>query len=411
MRALALAVLLVACAAPPPVVATPAPTAERGVLTVAALLDLSGPRASIGAAQRDGLQLWLDDWQGRAGVPVKVRYIDVAGSPARLFIALRDAATVEPAQAVIVGSAVGYDDTLGRAIDLAAVPALFTLPLAADPAGRPGGRWAFALAPSLDQIAAAEVRDASERGVLAPALVVSDARDRVDPAAAALEAELERRRLGPLTRIAIPADGSVPPVVRSGLSVLRSIHCTALAPACAAVAQAAQSASAPTFFYLSYLTVPSDLTDHRELVPRAVWPSTRTLLPFDAPPVTPANVARDRFQRAYADRHGPAGSPSATAYDALALLAAAADRAGPDDHGRVRDALETMSMPLIGGTYRFAPDRHAGADPADITLVRWSGSRIAPALAPTRGSGLATPSPSPTVRPSASPSVQPSPRP
>jgi ABC-type branched-subunit amino acid transport system substrate-binding protein len=201
--------------------------------------------------------------------------------------------------------------------------------------------------------------------------------------AAALDAELARRSLAPLTRVALPADGSVPPAVRSGLSVLRSVHCTASPAACAAVAQAAQASAASTFFYLPYVTAPSDLSDHRELAARAIWPGSRTILPFDAPSVVPLNQRRAAFLRAFADRFGgPAGTQSASAYDALSLLAAVADRVGPDDRMALRDELERITMPLIASTYSFAPDRHAGSDPADLMYLRWSGSAVAPALAP-----------------------------
>lgn len=393
MKALPLIlVALAACTAAPPVTATtPTPTPERGMLTVTALLDLSGPRASIGTAQRNALQMRLDAQQGRTAVPVRLRTVDIGSSDARLLLELRRAAAIEPADAVIVGTPVAYDDTLARALDIAALPVLFTLPLPAEPVGRTGGRWAFALAPTLGQIASAEIDDARRRGVLAPALILSDARDRVDPAAAALAAELDRRKLDPLTRIAMPADGSVPPVIRSGLSVLRSVHCTGLPYTCAAVAQAAQSTGAPTFFYLSYLTTPADVGDRRELVERAIWPATRTILPFDGPPAMPVNVARDRFERDYGDRYGPAGAHAATAYDALTLLVTAAERGGADDRAALRDTLERMTMPLIAGTYRFGADRHGGADPEDIAFVRWSGSKLAPALAPSLGTGLTTP--------------------
>jgi hypothetical protein len=392
MKALALvAFAVVSCTSPPPTVATPSPTAEPGVLAVTALLDLSGPRAAIGAQQKNALQLWVDVAQARASVAVKLRTVDIAGSDAKLLIELRRAAVDDLADAVIVGAPVTYDETLGRAIGLASLPVVLTQPLAADPAGRLGGHWAFALSPLLPQLAAREIDDAMRRGVLVPSLVLADGRDRVDPMAAALAAELERRRLDPLTRIAMPSDWSVLPVVRSSLSVLRSVHCTSLPGSCAAVAQMAVTTGAPTFFYLSYLTTPADLGDHRDLAARAIFPASRTILPFDSPPTTATNQMRDRFLRAFAERHGAAGAQSAIAYDAIALLAAAADRAGPDDRTALRDALERITMPLIASTYTFSALRHAGSDPDDIAYLRWAGAAVAPALAPSLGTGIGAP--------------------
>ena len=391
-----LALLFSACSGPAPTLSeTPAPTREPGVVTVAAFLDLSGPRSALGVAQRNALQLWTDD-QGARRIPLRVRVVDVGDSDARLLLELRRAAVDDPVDAAIVGTSVVWDDTLGRALDLAAMPVLFTQPLSADPTARPGGRWGFALAPTTARLAAWEVDDAARRGVLSPSLVLTLPATRADPMAAALDAEFVRRSLAPLTHVTLPADGSVPPVVRSSLSVLRSVHCTAAPSSCSAVADAARAAGAPTFFYLPYTTTPSEVGDRQALASRAVWPGSPWVLPFDAPPVTAANQARDRFLRAYAERWGTPGTQGATAYDALALLAAASDRGG-DDPLALRDALERITMPLIASTYSFGPARHTGPDAADLAYLRWTGSQVAPALAPSLGTGLATPSPARTA--------------
>lgn len=394
MRALALAAVAIAgCTAPPPAIATPAPTPEPGVLAVTALLDLSGSHAAIGAQQRDALQLWMDQWQGRTRTPAKLRTVDVAGSEAKLLIELRRAAVEAAATAVVVGTPVADEGTLERAIDVAALPVLLLEPLASDPAARAGGRWAFALAPSMARLASMQIDDAIRRDVLVPSLVLADGREQIDAVASALTAELERRRLEGVARIALPADGGVPPMVRSSLPVLRSVHCTALAAACAAVARDARSASAPTLLYLSYLVTPAEIRDDRDLAARAIWPSTRTLVP---PSVLrdPVDHARADFLKAYGERHGTASVHAATAYDALALLAAAADRGGTGDRAALRDALERITMPLIASTYSFAPDRHAGSDPADVAYLRWSGSAVVPV--PSFGTVIATPSLTPT---------------
>jgi hypothetical protein len=408
MRALAfVALALASCTSALPAVATPSPTPEPGVLAVTALLDLSGPRAAVGTQQRNALQMWLDLERSRSGASVKLRTVDVASSDARLLIELRRAAVDDPADAVIVGPPAAYDDTLGRALEVASLPVLFTQPLAADPAGRTGGRWAFALAPSLARIAAHEVDDTMRRGVLTPSLVLTDGRERIDPALSAFAAEVEHRGLDPLTRIAMPADGSVPPVVRSSLSVLRSVHCMAPLASCSAVAREARAIGSPAMIYLSYATTPAEIRDDRDLTSRAIWPSSRTLIP---PGVlrTATDRARAEFLKAYGERHGSAWPPAqaAAAYDAMSRLVAAADRVGVDDRGALRDGLERITMPLIASTYAFAPDRHTGPDPDDLAYLRATGSAVV--LAPLFGSLIATPpTPSPTRPPSPYPSTAP----
>jgi hypothetical protein len=348
----------------------------------------------------------MDQAQTRASVNVKLRTVDVAGSDAKLIIELRRAAVEDLSDAVIVGPPVAYDDTMGRAIDLAALPVILTQPLASDPIGRAGGHWAFALAPLMPQLAAREIDDAVRRGVLVPSLVLTNGPERIDPVAAALAAEMERRGLDPLTWIPTGSDGGVPPVVRSSLSVLRSVHCLAPITACRSVAREARSAGSIAMIYLPYLTSPNEhIKDDRDLAARAVWPSSRTLIPL---PVLRAreDYARAEFLKTFGERHNVRPDiHAAIAYDALSLLAMAADRAGPDDRARLRDAFERITIPLIASSYSFTAERHAGPDAADLAYLRWEGG--APALAPTFGSTATTPAPARTASPALSPNRSP----
>lgn len=352
MRALALlALALAACAAPPPrALETPVPTLEPGVVSVTALLDLSGPGSAAGSQQREAIAAWLT--RGRAGgKPLRVRFVDVAGSDARVLLELQRASVERPASAVVVGSAVAYGRVLGRAIDLAARPVLFLEPVAGDPAAGPGGRWAFALAPTLEQLAAATIDDATRRKAYSPSLVLLDSADRIEPFDRALGAEIRRRGLAPTTRSALGADGSPTAAARSAMPVLRGVICLARLEACRALARDARAALAPTYFYLPWTVTPAAVRDASELWPRALWPSFAV-----ADPLMPSVHA-------------------ATAFDAMTLLAAAA-RAGTEPG--LRDGLEGINMRLIATSYSFDAWRHAGADPLDIALVGWTGSRVGP---------------------------------
>lgn len=382
MRALPVAALILAaaCTSPSPALPTPSPTAEPGVLSVTALLDLSGPRAQAGAQQRNALQLWLEQ-QGR-GAAVRLETIDVAGSEGRLLIELRRAATQTFADAVIVGAYVGYDDTVGRAIDLAGLPVLLLQPIAAEPAGRPGGTWAFALAPSIPQLARVHIDDARRRDVLVPSILVSDRRERIDPMAAALNAEAERRGLGTLTHIELASDGTIPPVVRSSLSVLRSVHCLVPPAVCSAIAREARAIGSPAMLYLPFATSTDQLRDDRDLAARAVWPSSTALL-------------SSAFVREYSGRHGNRPDiHAALAHDAMTLVGLAAQRGGSDDRGALRDAIEAITMPLIATAYSFRADRRSGWDAGNLAYLRWDGG--GGALAPLFGTVAPTPTPVPT---------------
>ena len=402
--ALALAVV-VACTAPPPSVATPSPSPEGDVLAVTVLLDLSGPRAAVGTEQRSAMELWRDQRQQTGARPeARLTFIDLAGSEARLLVELRRAAVESRADAVVIGAPVTYTDLLGRAIDLAAMPVLFTLPLdVADPVTRPGGRWAFALAPPLERVAAAAINDATDREALSPALVLARAARPGDRDAAAIADEMGRRGRDPFTEVVLEG-ATVPPVVRSALSVLRSVHCTATAVACAAVASEARSLGAPTFFYLPYLTTPTEVDDRPDLASRSVWPASRAIIAAE-----PATAARRRFLADHAQRHGPASSHAAAAFDALALLALAAASGGADDPARSRAAMEGITMPLIATTYSFSSQDHSGSDPEDLAFVQWTAGAVTYALPAIYGTGIPTPTPSPSLSASPSPSPSPSP--
>src|SRR5437899_10806387 len=173
-RTLALAVVMAisrCTTASPAATPTPAPTRDPGSLNVSALLDLSGSRAPSGAPQRDALQLWAEEHA--TGSPrVRLKIVDVAGSPSKTVLELRRAAVEDRADAIVVGVPVDYDQPFAAAVQLAQVPVLFTLPIP-EPATR-GGSWAFALAPTPAQLARFVLDDAALPSVLSADLVVSD---------------------------------------------------------------------------------------------------------------------------------------------------------------------------------------------------------------------------------------------
>ena len=184
MRALvvAFALFIAACSTQPAeITPTPAPTREPDTILVTVLLDLSAGRAPSGVAQRNAMQLWLDQQQTRIGQPrLRATFVDLAGSESRLLIELRRAAEEGRADAVVIGAPFAYDDTFARALGVARLPVLLTLP-APEPAFLPGGGWAFGLAPTYSELARATVADAIERGDLLPTLLQAMNRRRRSP--------------------------------------------------------------------------------------------------------------------------------------------------------------------------------------------------------------------------------------
>jgi ABC-type branched-subunit amino acid transport system substrate-binding protein len=164
------------------------------------------------------------------------------------------------------------------------------------------------------------------------------------------------------------------------------------------VAREARAILAPTFFYLSYLTAPSEIQAEGDLAARAIWPASRWIIPAEA-----GSPERERFLLDHTERFGPAGSHAATAYDAVTLLALAAEDGGADDPDVSRAALEGITMPLIASRYSFNAQQHSGSHPDDLAFVQWRAGAITYALPPIFGTGIPRPSPSPSASPTPSP--------
>jgi len=376
-----LVLFLAACAAlPTEIRPTPSPTHEPGTTLVTVLLDLSGPRAPSGTAQRNAMQLWLDQQPLRGGQQrLRATFVDLAGSDARLLIELRRAAEEDRADAVVIGVPFAYNETFASALGVARLPVLLTLP-APEPTSTAGGGWAFALAPTYADLARIAVTDATERGVLLPILLASDESPPAIAERLALARELEQRGL--ITPTVVTVNGQdVASRVRPGASFAHSAFFTGPAATYVDVTRSLFTAGITPRVYLSYLTEASDASSLREGADIATWPGSRNLAALSTAPTTPARAA---FVQEFAARHGAASTLAATAYDALALIDAAAETVGgTPDRGRLRDRLEATTFAGITTRYAFTAARHAGFDRLDLVYLRWSaGARTGFALAP-----------------------------
>jgi ABC-type branched-subunit amino acid transport system substrate-binding protein len=364
----ALLLLLNACtAANPSATPTPTPTRDPNALNITALLDLSGSRAPNGAPQRDALQLWAD--QHATGTPrVKLKITDVASSPSKTALELRREAVETRADAIIVGVSLDYDDAFAALVQLAKVPVLFTLPIP-EPATR-GGGWAFALAPTPAQLARAVLDDAAQRSVLSSSLLASDESTTAIAERLALSKELTYRQV---------TANVVKVTSNDATQKLRPLLPTAslvfFAGTPRTYLEAARTAAAGTTLYLSYLSDFAEVGDLREAAPLAVWPGSRWVA---APAIGTSTTARTVFVQSYTDRAGPPTSVTASAYDALALLSAAAEKS--IDPQSVRDRLESATFAGVATTYTFSPSQHAGFKTADLALLRYVAARVPPAL-------------------------------
>jgi ABC-type branched-subunit amino acid transport system substrate-binding protein len=368
-----LALLIVACSARPVEISpTPAPTHEPGTTLVTVLLDLSGPRTPTGVPQRNAMQLWLDQQQARGGQRLRATFVDLAGSDARVLIELRRAAEEGRADAVVIGVPFAYDETFARALGIARLPVMLTLP-APEPTSTPGGGWVFALAPTYSELARAAVGDATERGALLPTLLASDESPPAIAERLALAKELEQRGFISPTVVMVTAQEAAARV-RAGAAFASSLLFTGPAATYVDATRSVAAAGLTPRVYLSYLMEASDAAALREGADLATWPGSRNLTATSVPTTT----ERANFLQGYAARHGTPSTIAATAYDAFALIDAAAESAGgTPDRTRLRERLEATTFAGITTRYTFSAARHAGFDTADLVYLRWSGGRVA----------------------------------
>lgn len=373
--------LLTGCAAPPPTAtATPSPTRDAATVNVTALLDLSGSRSPKGDAQRNALQLWLDQQQGRAATPrLRVRFVDVAGSDARLLIELHRIADEDSADAIVIGVPITVDDTLLRAIDLLKRPVLLTVPLA-DPVVRgAGGRWTFGLAPTPAQIAAVDrtVLPTGPAAGAVSAVIVSDETIAAVAERTALQAELAGHStiVPTVLRIQSGERDAFAERLRPVLAVSVVLYfCGATGTYLSPVRLLPSPGTATAFVtVLSFLTDAADLGQLRDSAPVTRWPGSRNIVVGPGDPAS-GGTARVGFVRAYTERHGAPTTQAALAYDALGLLAYAADRVGPAPE-RLRERIENGTFAGIATSYAFTPSRHAAFDATDLVLLAWDGSQ------------------------------------
>jgi ABC-type branched-subunit amino acid transport system substrate-binding protein len=280
---------------------------------------------------------------------------------------------------VVIGVPFAYDETFARALGVARLPVVLTLP-APEPIALPNGGWAFGLAPTYADLARAAVGDATDRGVMLPTLLASDESPPAIAERLAFATELERRGLISPTVVTVAAQ-DVFARVRAGASFARSLHFTGPGATYIEATRSLAAARITPRVYLSYLMEANDAAALGEGAELAMWPGSRNLAVASTVLTTPE---RANFLLAYAARHGTPSTLAATAYDALSLIDGAAERSsGTPDRMRLRAGLEATTFAGITTRYVFTTARHAGFDATDLVYLRWgSGRRVGFALAP-----------------------------
>ena len=367
-----LPLLLAACTSAPVVLPTPTPTREPGVLQVSVLLDLSGSRAPSGQAQRNAMQLWVDQ-APQSPLKLRVTFVDVAGSDTKLLLELKRAIVDDRADAVVVGVPMPAEGPLMDAIALGATPVLLTLPIS-DPVGASGG-FAFALAPAPIQVANAIASDLVDRSLLQPMLLAGDDSPPSVGERGSFVAELRRRGITPPGAVSLAAPDAAQRV-RAAAAFAKSVVLTGASAPYGDVVRSIPVAIGAPVVYLSYLTETADVTNLRDQSALVTWPGSRVLASSASTTTAPPFVQR------FTDRYGAPSTLAATGYDALALVFDAASSVPGDTGGaRLRQRLEATTFPGVVTRYSFTATRHLGFATPDLALLRWN-SQTARAFVP-----------------------------
>ncbi|HEY8370921.1 MAG TPA: ABC transporter substrate-binding protein [Thermodesulfobacteriota bacterium] len=357
---------------------TPAP------VTIAAILDLTGPGAALGTAERIGLALAEREVAARGGIggrPLRLVVFDSATSTQAAERAARIAIEAERAVVLIGGS------TRGPASALAAVAQRAEVPLIALAEGRGGDesappRWVFQVPPGTSRLADALAVDLARRGLLRVGFL--EAASPIGSAGrAAFEAAARRRGLTLAHREVVGDEtGDLATIVAAVLAAKpQAVVVWAIPPLAGAVAQPLLDLAPGLPHYQSHAALASAFlplagaaaAGVRTAVPRVV---VAEALP-EADPDRSRLVAFVREVRAVG---GPGSSPfPGYGYDALGLAAAAIAQASSGWDGAepiaghrldVRDALEVMpDYRGVTGVYRYRPDDHGGLDERALVIV------------------------------------------
>jgi ABC-type branched-subunit amino acid transport system substrate-binding protein len=213
-----------------------------------------------------------------------------------------------------------------------------------------------------------------------PTLLASDESPPAIGERLALTTELERRGLVSPTVVMVTAQDALGRL-RAGAAFARSALFTGPGATYLDATRSLAAAGITPRVYLSYLMETSDASELREGADIATWPGSRNLA---AVSTAPSTADRAAFLQSFAGRHGPPSTLAATAYDALALIDAAAESAGgAPDRSRLRERLEASTFAGIATRYTFSSARHSGFDTVDLVYLRWSSTtRAGFALAP-----------------------------
>lgn len=363
-----------------------ADAAEPPAVTAAAILDLTGPGASLGEAERVGLRQAEREIAARGGVagrPLRLVVVDSATAGASAAQAARHAIEAERAL-VLIGSSTGVST-----LAVAEVARRAEVPLLALAEGRTGGEqperpWVFQVPPGHALVASAIARDLGRRDLRRVGWLEADGpigtAGRV-----AFDAAARRHGLTVVARERV-AEGATDPAGPVGAVLAakpQALVVWAIPPLAGALAQAIADLAPGLPHYQSHAAATGTFLPLAGSAAAGVRTAHVRLALGEALPEGEPNRAMLLDFAARARRQGV--GPTATAfagfgYDALQLAAAALARAlggagepaAPAARRRyeVRDALgATRDHVGVSGTFTFQPGDHAGLDERALVLV------------------------------------------
>ncbi len=354
-------------------------------MTIAAILDLTGPGAALGEAERVGLAMAEREVARRGGVagrPLRLIVLDSATSASTAVRGARIALEGDRAVVLVGGTTGAPAAALAEAAQRAEVP-LLALAEGRPSEGTPVRRWVFQVPPSTTLLADALARDLARRGLRRVGVLEADG--PIGAAGrAAFEAAARRHGLTIAARETVAdSSGDLAAAVGTVLAAKpQALVVWAIPPLAGALAQPILDLAPGLPHYQSHAALTSAFLPLAGAAAAGIRTAVPRLPVAEALPE--ADAERSRLLEFLGRVRTPGGaSPSpfvGYGYDAFGLAVSAIERAAAEwgateppiarRRFEVREALEaTREHRGVTGIYTYGADDHAGLDARALVIV------------------------------------------
>jgi len=342
---------------------------------VGAVLSISGPNAPLGTPEQRAIRLFEKEINAKGGInghPLEVIIEDDESDPAKASTAVTKLITQMNVLAVVGSSGTGTTLAMSPIVEREQVPLVSCA--AGAQITNPINKWVFRTPPT-DTMALQKVLEYLKNTVkVTKVAVLHDANAFGTGGADALQAQAPNYGIQVIAR---ESYGSTDTDMTGQLTKIKQTAAQALVvwgtnPGPAVVAQNMKQLG---------ITIPyvgSHGIANKKFIELAgsaadgvVFPAGRLLIPSSIPKNSAWRKAVDRFAAAYKKEYQlEIDTFAAHGYDAIAMVAEAIKKAGPD-RAKIRDEIEKLKGFVgIDGVYNYSPTNHDGLTADDLIMIK-----------------------------------------